>query len=319
MLSVVMNNALNPALLEIKNIKLLKLLGAGAHGKIYLTDMDNVVIKIYHTKTENASINMEYTIFKKLIEYADKNYPPNIVKALGRGVLVTDIEFENNYHLNGDQFTLVPLYQKFYDIQKKRRHLQKTSFIVEFITILLKVAVFLEQQLKIIHLDIKTGNLMYDKDKELILIDLGLIENIEHGQEIYIPDKKYYIWPHESCFLVAIPVYSIAICVMEFFYGKLKIWQIQSLNDVQLYVKNISKKSKQLGNILSKMISLKYDPSTVLKYIEIKYKSDLEIFYKDLDIPDTSITSAKKSHKKHTINKWFYNIIQTPLVKAVEE
>jgi len=313
MLRVKVNNSLNPALLNVKEIILLKLLGSGAHGKVYSTDLENVVIKIYNTNTENGSINMEYTIFKKLLEYTDKNYPPNMVKALGRGELTDTCEFDGNMHLTGDKFTLVPLYQKFYDIQTKHHRLQKITFIVEFISILLKVAVFLERQLKIVHLDIKTGNLMYDKDKELILIDLGLVENIEHGQEIYVPDKKYYIWPHESCFLVAIPVYSIAICVMEFFYGKLKIWQIQSIDDVQLYVKSISKKSKHLGNILSKMISLKYDPSTVLKYIEIKYKSDLEIYDKDLDIPNTSIKPDKKSRKKHSINKWFHTIIQQDL------
>jgi len=314
MLHIKMNNAINSDLLDKTEIKLVKFIGSGSHGKVYLTDIANTVIKIYNTDVDNSSINMEYTIFKKLIEYtvAEKNYPTNFVKALGRGELTEDCEFDGNIHKSKEKFTMVPLYQKFYDIQNKLHSLQQTDYIIDFISILLKVAVFLERQLKIVHLDIKTANLMYDHNKELILIDLGLIEKIQHGHEIYVPDKQYFIWPYESCFLVTIPVYSIAICVMEFFYGKLKIWQIQSIEEVQLIVKDISKKSKNLGNILNKMISLKYDPSTVLKYIEIKYKSDLEICDKDLEIKNVpnSSNNGKKIAKKHSINKWFHNIIQ---------
>jgi serine/threonine protein kinase len=172
------------------------------------------------------------------------------------------------------------------------------------------VAVFLERQLKIVHLDIKTSNLMYDQDKELILIDLGLVETIKHGHEIYVPEKKYFIWPYDSCYLVTIPVYSIAICVMEFFFGKLKVWQIQSLEEVKEYIDNISRRSKSLGNILYKMVSLKYDPSTVLKYIEIKYKSDLEILDKDLDIQNITASKNKSNIKKRSLNKWFHTLIQ---------
>jgi len=61
---------------------------------------------------------------------------------------------------------------------------------------------------------------------------------------------------------------------------------------------------------LYKMISLKYDPSTVLKYIEIKYKSDLEILDKDLDIQNISAVASRDRVKKRSLNKWFHTLIQ---------
>jgi len=310
MIRIKINNAKSQELLEIQEITLIKLMGAGSHGKVYLTTITNTVIKIYDTATGEDDVNTEYVIFKKLIEYTDKNYPTHFVKALARGEIIKEFEFDGNRHKKDEKFILVPLYQKFYDIQTKTRRLQHTDFIIDFISILLKVAVFLERQLKIVHLDIKTSNLMYDQDKELILIDLGLVETIKHGHEIYVPEKKYFIWPYDSCYLVTIPVYSIAICVMEFFFGKLKVWQIQSLEEVKEYIDNISRRSKSLGGILYKMISLKYDPSTVLKYIEIKYKSDLEILDKDLDIQNISAVASRDRVKKRSLNKWFHTLIQ---------
>ena len=89
--------------------------------------------------------------------------------------------------------------------------------------------------MNIVNMDIKTSNLMYN-NKELIVIDLGLMQNIKTGKEIYIPDKKYFVWPYDSCFVITIPVYSIAICVMVFFFSKLQIWKIQSKRDRTKYL-----------------------------------------------------------------------------------
>ena len=306
-----------------KKIKIVKLLGAGAYGRVYLTNLKNIVIKIFLKQTDITSVNMEYRIFKKLIEYiesysgesmrdSDSKYPKNLVKALNRGELKTGFEYGGHEHDMGEYFIMVPLYQKFYQVQNRRQNLRDPKFILDFITVLLKVCIFLEKKLKIVNMDIKTSNIMYD-GKELVLIDLGLIQKIDHGKEIFVPDKKYMAWPYDSCFVVTIPVYSIAICVIEFFFGKLKVWKIQSMDDVNKYLNNISDSSKNIAEILQKMISLKYDPSTVLKYIEVKYKSDLEIREKDLKIPNKDVEpiQPKRKRKKKKINKWYSNLLNS--------
>jgi serine/threonine protein kinase len=313
-------------------VKILKLLGVGSYGRVYLTNFNNMVIKIFNNDQNMNIINLEYKIFKKLIDYTmplenmkdltesiSNSYPINLVRALGIGELEEEYSYQDIINSKGSKFILMPLYQKFYDFHTELKQLHDFDFILKFITILLKVCIFLEKEMKIINMDIKTSNLMYD-NKELILIDLGLVHTIEHGKEIYVSDNKYFVWPHDSCFLVAVPVYSIAICVIEFFFGKLKIWKISSNEDVHVLLNNINKRSEKIGNILYKMISLKYDPITILKYLEIKYLSNLNITDNELKIPD-KIPDKKKTHIKKkktakdklapTVNKWYSNLLST--------
>lgn len=322
------NNSMDPILLGKREIKIVKLLGEGAYGRVYLTDLDNIVIKIFLSDEHLTKINMEYKIFKKLIDYSTNcdefnfrdslsgsdSYPTNLVRALGRGELISDFTHNGFTHKKGERFILTPLYKKFYNVNKSSTKLRDNDFIIDFMSILLKVCVFLEKKLRIVNMDIKTSNLMY-QNKDLILIDLGLIQNIETGKEIYVPDKKYFIWPNDSCFIITIPVYSIAICVIEFFFGKLKVWKINSKNEVNKLVDLINKKTNKVGSILKKMISLKYDPITILKYIEVKYRSELDVSDKELDIPNKNIESPKikrkKKKKKRPVNKWYSNLLTT--------
>jgi len=307
-------------------IELIKFLGSGAYGTVYLTNIENIVIKIFETVTNIDKISLEYKIFEKLIEYSNKEtYPHNLVRAMGRGILLSGFVHEQNKHYAGDRFILIPYYKKFYDVNIDRRKLREESFILDFISDLLRVCLFLEKKLNYIHLDIKTSNVMYNKNNKLILIDLGLVEKIRTGKEIFVPDKDYFIWPYDNCFLVTVPVYSIAICVIEFYFGKLKVWKIDSSNEVDLFVDNVSMISKSIGNILKKMISLKYDPSTVLKYIEIKYRTDLKLSDKMLDINlDENDENNKKSFSRlrsnrsnrlnespnrNPVNKWYSNLL----------
>lgn len=320
MIKVNISDSPNVDLVGEKEIKLLQYLGSGAYGCVYLTNLENTVIKIFETNSNPNKINIEYKLFKKLMEYT-KNYPPNLVKAIGRGELKQKITFENSSHNYGDKFILIPYYKKFYDVNKSRLKIREKEFVINFIADLLKVSIFLEKKLEHIDLDIKTSNLMYDHNDKLILIDLGLVEKLETGKEIFIPDKKYFIWPYDNCFLVTVPVYSIAICVIEFFFGKLKVWKIQSSQEATVFAENISLTSKTIGSILKKMISLKYDPSTVLKYIELKYKSDIQIKDKDIKLPAEKIDLSedddentkkkyKRKNKRNPANQWFTNLMK---------
>jgi len=315
MVRVTIYDSLDDKLLGDKDIKLLKYLGSGAYGHVYLTNLNNTVIKIFQTESSPEKINIEYTLFKKLMEYND-NYPANLVKAIGRGQLADEVFFQTNKHNFGDRFILIPFYKKFYDVNRSRLKIREKNFVINFIADLLKVSIFLERKLQYIDLDIKTSNMMYDHKDELILIDLGLVEKLETGKEIFVPDKDYFIWPYQNCFLITVPVYSIAICVVEFFFGKLEVWKVQSSKDVLEFAENISLTSKTIGNILKKMISLKYDPSTVLKYIELKYKSDIYIKEKDISLPvekintkEDKIETRRRKIKKNPTNKWFSNLL----------
>jgi len=54
-------------------------------------------------------------------------------------------------------------------------------FIINFIYKIIEGLIFLEEQLGIIHLDVKLDNILYYK-KELILIDFSLYYNIKNNK-----------------------------------------------------------------------------------------------------------------------------------------
>ena len=90
-----------------------------------------------------------------------------------------------------------------------------------------KAELYIEENYKMAHIDIKYDNVLVDKSGNYCLTDYGLMEKIT---DRFIPDNyvlvydNYFVWPNEELDMNQLSCYSIAIMIMnilikDFDYG----------------------------------------------------------------------------------------------------
>lgn len=264
-------------LLLLKEVKINKYLTSGGYGSVYLLQQPQLVIKIFNKDEKYNDENSEYYISKIIMEL--KNAPQGLVKYLARGQLNKEftqiMKGRRKKHKRNSCFVIMHRYDKFYNINKAPKMLEH-KFIIKFIMDVLYVCTYLEKEISYINLDVKTCNLMYDNNN-LVLIDLGLMEKLKSKYDIYKPDneKKYYLWPNKNCYMVTLPVYAMAINVLELFVGKNTVYKMRRVKDLEKYFNKIP--FEDIIYIVKCMCSLKYDSITMYKYLKLRYSSHFNL------------------------------------------
>jgi len=204
-------------------IMLLYIIGEGAYGIVLLSNMNKYIIKIIKNKkvttTTGIEIN-EYSIFKKLINIPINSYNKNIAEAIAIGYLNNDLIINKQLFLKNTKLLIMPLYDTFYEVNPRYNYISLIYykdyklFIINFIYKIIEGLIFLEEQLGIIHLDVKLDNILYYK-KELILIDFSLYYNIKNNKLFNIKNNNYKYWPNKKCEFNKIPIYGLAITIIQ--------------------------------------------------------------------------------------------------------
>jgi hypothetical protein len=242
----------------ILSIRTIRKINEGSYGIIYLTNYNNLVIKIIKHSSMPNFIN-EVSIFYKLKKIDNNDYPSNLIKYIGFGKIVNCDKHKfikcnvlfmkeyNNFYDLYPELKLVPLI--FFEDYKK--------FIIIFITKLLKINYFFEEKLESANIDIKLNNIL-SHNNDILLIDLGMLVKLD---KTYIDNKTYNdVWPSGKTEIKYIPNYSIGKIIVNLLFHN-KRYSIQLDNEINI--------------ILKLLLSGKYDTQYVLNFIKEHYEEYL--------------------------------------------
>jgi len=266
-------------------IKILKKIGEGSYGVVFLLNNDHV-IKIFKNSTLKNTIltesnylipikneNRELIFYYKYIdEKKENNYIINLY-AIG---IIKDIIIDNlnNIELNS-YFIILPLCTSFYNtynifntelINKKNG----INFTLKIMKRIIQISEFLETKYNIVNLDFKLNNFMFTNNNNnldnLIMLDFSITK--KKTKIKYNIDNKYYIWPKSNNILIEnIPPYSTCINGLELLFGYKSIVNIRSNNKLEYYLKIIEKKDKNIYNIFLNGLILKINTENFLKLL----------------------------------------------------
>lgn len=250
---------------KVKKLHIIKKLGEGSYGIVYLLD-NNHVIKIFKNSTiENnkweesnflipiKNENRELLFFFKFS--SNKQDHQFIINLYAIGY-IKNIILDNKIKLDiNSYFLILPLCYSFYDIfkiyNKPLINIENgINFTLNVMKRLLEISNYYEKKYDMINLDFKLNNFMFsgknDNLNNLIMIDFSIIKS---KNKKYNFNNKYYIWPKGTLLLELIPSYSTCINGLELLFGYNKILNIKEEDNINKYLKIIKKKSKFAYNI----------------------------------------------------------------------
>jgi serine/threonine protein kinase len=272
---------------KYKKIKIIKKIGEGSYGLVFLLNNDHV-IKIFKNSTFKNTIldesnylipikneNRELIFYYKYIdEKKENNYIINLY-SIG---IIKDIIIDNtnNIELNS-YFIILPLCTSFYNIFKifNTELIDKKNGIIFTIKIMkriVQISEFLESKYNIINLDLKLNNFMFaNKSKNLdnlIMLDFSIIK--KKTKIKYKIDNKYYIWPESNNILIEyLPSYSTCINGLELLFGHKSIINIRNNNKLEYYLRILEIKDKNVYNIFLNGLILKINTKNFLKLLNL--------------------------------------------------
>lgn len=241
------------------SLRTIRKINEGKYGSVYLTNYEDYVIKILKNIPSNHFLT-EIEAFNKLKKIT--NYPPNLVKyiACGKVSECDKVNYKNKNVLvmkkYNEFFTLYPELKSipliFYNDYK--------PFIIKFIYKLLNINKFIEDELNAVNIDIKLHNIMTD-NKDIIVIDLGML--IEYKKEGVIIENlsNYIIWPYGKTNLKYIANYSVAIVAMYILF-KNKKYDIELDNNIKI--------------ILKILLARKYDTTYAIDFMKEHFPNELK-------------------------------------------
>ena len=268
---------------KYKKIKIIKKIGEGSYGLVFLLNNDHV-IKIFKNSTIQNTIlnesnylipikneNRELIFYYKYIdEKKENNY---IINLYAIGIIKdTIIDNTNNIELNS-YFIILPLCTSFYNTYKifNTELINKKNginFTLKIMKRLIQISEFLENKYNIINLDFKLNNFMFTNKNNnldnLIMLDFSITK--KKTKIKYNIDNKYYIWPKSNNILIEnIPAYSTCINGLELLFGHKSI--IRNNNKLDYYLKIIKEKDKNIYNIFFNGLILKINTENFLKLL----------------------------------------------------
>lgn len=222
------------------SINLLKCIGSGSYGLIFLTDIKNYVVKIIvdiDDQDDRLSDFKEIDVIDKLIqkkitvnngEYAhgelvnENKYNLMITKKEeGRtrrsssiflhlnligdaNPLESKISKRNKtksfYLYETNSVIIMPLFVPFYDYLDVCKKNFRNEIVLCNILKLLIDSVDELFEMNFINIDLKMNNIMIDKNNNLKIIDFGMVLSSKRLMEKMNHDIKYYIWPKNRDF-----------------------------------------------------------------------------------------------------------------------
>lgn len=280
-------NSINNDYIEnkLKKIHIIKKIGEGSYGIVYLLD-NNHVIKIFKNSTsENTKLeetnylipikneNRELLFFLK---YSTKKKDYNfIITAYAIGIIKNKI-IDNEITLDmNSYFIILPLCYSFYDIFKIHNKplinmKNGINFTLNVMKRLLEISNFFENKYDLINVDFKLNNFMFSEKNNnlnnLIMIDFSIIKN---KRKKYNITNKYYIWPIGNILLEYIPPYSTCINGLELLFGYNKILCLHDDNNMNSYLEIIYNKNKYAYNIFYSGLILKINTENFMKLFNL--------------------------------------------------
>jgi len=280
-------------------IKLLKCIGSGSYGYVFLTDLKNLSIKIgfgdykEHELLEMVEYDEIFTVNKIISENPDfkincSKYafgillPKKNEEGFNNINIIVNKKGEKEYSnvnksgrnkkvlfYEGNDVLLMPTYVSYYDYC---RCLSSNFFKNEVVLIvLLKSLIISVEELKqvgLVNIDVKLNNMMIDENNNLKIVDFGLVKDFIKWKEIFDPlDINYYIWPKEKCLLTEMISYMLSMVIFEVLFED-KVFILQG------------KKSERLEKYLEEFLEFKTISKELkhLIYHSLKYKMTFEEF-----------------------------------------
>lgn len=290
-------------------ITAIKTIGNGGYGFIFLTNQFDVIKIIPENPNESRDDYtdfMEEIVVQKIIENKNSFSINNNKYAIGKVVQKqniiedkkqinqifftvnnTNIQTEN---INYSTFTtnrkkqkfaiyetntviIMPYYLCFYnyiELFSNRKLFSSEQTILFFISKLIQSIDEL-LSIKIINIDIKMNNIMFNKNMDMKIIDFGLTKSFDNFNNKIETDVKYYVWSNNPNF-----TYNNQLCYM------LSIFALEILFDKRVH--NIQSNDYYIKYILYDLISLQYISDEIKKLIKESILSgiDYQLYKKEI-------------------------------------
>lgn len=269
-------------------LKLLKKIGEGSYGLVFLVE-NNHVVKIFKNSNKNNTVLNESNYLlplnnenRELLFYykyrnskKDKNY---IISLYCIGI-IKDIIVDNNVKLDLNSYFIIlpyciPFYENFniFNISLINEK-NGLNFTLNLMKRLIEISLYLKKEYKIINLDFNLNNFMFEKKtknlENLIMIDFSISK--KNTTKKFIIDNDYYIWPkdRDNITLSKLQSYSICINGLELLYGKMEILKNYEFNKLKKIIINLKNKNENIYNLFYTGIILKIELNKLLNLINI--------------------------------------------------
>lgn len=270
-----------------KKISIIKKIGEGSYGLVFLLDNEHV-IKIFKNSTTTNTIFEEsnYLIpiknenreliffFKYKNQKKDYHY---LINLYAIGIIKDKIIDNKNFMDINTYFIILPLCIPFYNVydiwnQSLINVKNGINFTLSVMNRLLELSQYLETKYEYINLDFKLNNFMFSKNSkdlnDLIMIDFSILKKKVKNKKYNI-DRKYYIWPTGNNIIIEnIPAYSISINGLELLFGHNKLIDFPNENKITNFLKILLEKNKNLYHIFYNALYLKINTDNLIKLIK---------------------------------------------------
>lgn len=236
------------------NIKLLKKIGEGSYGIIYLSNNKSITLKIllYDDKPLLEDNNRSYNEYDLVEEFINKKLSFNQIFALAENintVKVNSITFKK-----GTKIFFMPYLISIYDYYQVigKHFFSKEIYLLKYMKKICEIHKEIEK-MDYLNLDLKGGNIMINANEELVLIDYGFFIKYEPNK-YFKPKVEYYCWCFDKIKQDELHSFLIGVFILEIIYDK-SIYHIKNRTElITLIEKEEFKKSysDKFRNLLRK-------------------------------------------------------------------
>ncbi|XP_075678335.1 serine/threonine-protein kinase chk-1-like [Dermatophagoides pteronyssinus] len=284
-----------------KTLKIIKTIGEGTYGRVYLIEEERfpnqlLALKVINVYDESAKIKAQ-----REIEIQSQLKHPNIVKLLYSEQILTNKFLYLEHAVNGSLYNHLKINQLGMVKQKALKYFKHLASALNYL-----------HECGFVHRDIRPSNLVIDQNDCLKLIDFGIATMYKYHNEKYMlqtacgtdsyraPETFDIIdgtkvRPHDG---IPLDVWSSGIVLVEMLTGRLP-WKSAKERKFHAYKRYIN---GDLLNLNEFPVLATLDPSIFILLIEPmlqpnpKFRIDLAYIMNDLNILIDNLSNDKISH-----------------------